>query len=51
VRGMDSIIRLACVIRHTDYYRRGRTVHKLGIAQFGVSELTDYVMEGEGVPV
>jgi len=47
VRGMDSIIRLACVIHQTDYYRRGRTVDKLGLGEFGVSELTNYVMEGD----
>ncbi len=28
VRGMDSIIRLACFIRHTDYWRRGRALDK-----------------------
>jgi opine dehydrogenase len=49
VHGMDSIIRLACIIHRTDYYRRGRTVEKLGIAHFSVSELTDYVVAGESV--
>ena len=47
VRGMDSIIRLACIIHQTDYYRRGRTTDKLGIGDLGVSELTHYVMEGD----
>jgi opine dehydrogenase len=47
VRGMDSIIRLACIIHHTDYYRRGRTTDRLGLSEFSVSELTKYVMEGE----
>ncbi|PKO11933.1 MAG: NADP transhydrogenase subunit alpha [Chloroflexi bacterium HGW-Chloroflexi-10] len=47
VRGMDSIIRLACVIHRTDYWRRGRTLDKLGIGQLSVSELTRYVMEGD----
>jgi opine dehydrogenase len=46
VRGMESIIRLACIIHRTDYKRRGRTVDKLGIARFTVSELTRYVNEG-----
>ncbi len=46
VRGMDSIIRLACIIHRTDYWRRGRTVDKLGIAHLSVSELTHYVNEG-----
>jgi opine dehydrogenase len=47
VRGMDSIIRLACIVHHTDYWRRGRTVDKLGIGDLSVSELTRYVNEGE----
>jgi opine dehydrogenase len=46
VRGMDSIIRLACIVHHTDYWRRGRTVDKLGIGDLSVSELTRYVNEG-----
>jgi opine dehydrogenase len=46
VRGMDSIIRLACFIHHTDYWRRGRTPETLGIDVFGVSELTRFVNEG-----
>ena len=31
VGGMDSIIRLACIIHQTDYWRRGRTLDKLGV--------------------
>ena len=46
VRGMDSIIRLGCIVHRTDYWRRGRTVDKLGIADLSVSELTRYVNEG-----
>ncbi|MDD5466211.1 MAG: NAD/NADP octopine/nopaline dehydrogenase family protein [Anaerolineales bacterium] len=46
VRGMDSIIRLACFIHRTDYWRRGRTLDKLGIDNWSVSELTQYVMQG-----
>ena len=46
VRAMDSIIRLACIIHHTDYYRRGRTIDKLGIKYLSVDELTQYVNEG-----
>lgn len=46
VRGMDSIIRLACLIHKTDYWRRGRTVEKLAIDQLSVGELTQYVMDG-----
>jgi opine dehydrogenase len=46
VRGMDSIIRLACIVHHTDYWKRGRTVDKLGIGDLSVGELTRYVTEG-----
>jgi opine dehydrogenase len=46
VRGMDSIIQLACIIHKTDYWRRGRTPTKLGLAQLSVSELTQFVNEG-----
>lgn len=46
VRGMDSIIRLACIVHRTDYWRRGRTVDRLGIDGLSVSELTRYVNEG-----
>jgi len=45
-RAIDSIVRLACIIHRTDYHRRGRTIEKLGLAEWGVSELTRYVMEG-----
>lgn len=46
VAGIDSIIRLACIIHRTDYWRRGRTLDKLGIGDLSVSELTRYVEEG-----
>lgn len=46
VRGIDSIIRLACIIHRTDYWRKGRTLEKLGIQDLSVSELTHYVTEG-----
>ncbi|TET83787.1 MAG: NADP transhydrogenase subunit alpha, partial [Anaerolineales bacterium] len=48
VRGIDSIIRLACFVHRTDYWRRGRTLDKLGIEQLSVSELTRYVNEDVG---
>ena len=47
VRGMDAIIRLACIIHRTDYWRRGRTPEKLGIDRLSVGELTHYALEGE----
>jgi opine dehydrogenase len=43
VRGMDSIIRLACIAHRTDYCCRGRTLQRLGIENLSVSELTSYV--------
>ena len=46
VRGMDAIIRLACIIHRTDYWRRGRTLDKLGIDQLSVGELTQFVNDG-----
>lgn len=46
VRGMESIIRLACIIHRTDYWRRGRTLRKLGLDRLSVTELTSYVTEG-----
>ena len=46
VRAMDSIIRLACIIHKTDYYRHGRTIEKLGIKDLSVNELSRYVDEG-----
>lgn len=47
VRAMDSIIRLASIIHRTDYYRRGRTLDKLGIDHLSIGELTTYVTEGK----
>jgi len=49
VRGMESIIRLASILHRTDYWRRGRTLDKLGIEQYSVSELVAFVKEGTPV--
>jgi opine dehydrogenase len=46
VQGMESMIRLGSIIHRTDYWRRGRTVERLGLEQWSVSELTHYVQEG-----
>jgi opine dehydrogenase len=46
VRGIESMIRVACIIHRTDYWRRGRTVEKLGLGGLSVSELTRFVNEG-----
>jgi opine dehydrogenase len=46
VRGIDSIIHLASIAHRTDYWRRGRTLKKLGIESISVGELLQYVTEG-----
>lgn len=46
VRGIESIIRMACIIHQTDYWRRGRTLDKLGIEDLSVSELNAFVNRG-----
>jgi opine dehydrogenase len=45
VRAMDSIIRQACIIHRTDYWRRGRTLEKLGIDRLSVGEVMRHVTE------
>jgi len=46
VRAMESIIRLGSIIHRTDYWRRGRTVEKLGLERWSVHELTCFVQDG-----
>lgn len=46
VRGMDSLIRLANFVHSTDYWRRGRTLDRLGIEHFSVTELREFVRNG-----
>lgn len=46
VRGMESMIQIAGIIHRTDYWRRGRTVEKLGLEGWSVSELTSFVQDG-----
>jgi len=46
VNGINSIIRLACILHRTDYWRRGRTLEKLNIQELSVTELTAYVTSG-----
>jgi opine dehydrogenase len=46
VRGMDSLIRLACIIHGTDYWRRGRTIEKLGMKGLTIEEIHHYVHHG-----
>ncbi|MBN1954539.1 MAG: NAD/NADP octopine/nopaline dehydrogenase family protein [Anaerolineae bacterium] len=47
VRGMESIIRQACIIHRTDYWRRGRTLDKLGVDQLSIDEVLRHVLEAE----
>ncbi len=44
VRGMESIIRLACIARQTDYWKIGRTVENLGLAGMSKEEMLAMVM-------
>jgi opine dehydrogenase len=46
VKGMDGIVRLACIVQGTDYRRRGRRLRRLGITRLSASELLRYVNEG-----
>ena len=46
VPAMDAIIRIASIIHRTDYWRRGRTLDKLGIDKQSVGELMQFVTEG-----
>jgi len=46
VQGMDSMIRISSIIHKTDYWRKGRTIEKLGIDKLSVGELTAYVTDG-----
>jgi opine dehydrogenase len=47
VEGINSLISLACFIHNTDYWRKGRTVEKLGIKELSIGELTQFVETGE----
>lgn len=46
VQAIDSLIRMACIVHQTDYWRRGRTLDVLGIEQLSVGELNRYVCDG-----
>jgi opine dehydrogenase len=46
VQGMESIIRMACIIQQRDYWRHGRTLDKLGLADISVSKLMNFANEG-----
>lgn len=44
VRGMESIIRLASIIRKVDFWESGRTVERLGLSHQSMEELLSMVM-------
>jgi opine dehydrogenase len=44
-RAIDAIINLASIIHKTDYWRRGRTLERLGLHELSVSELQHCVNE------
>jgi opine dehydrogenase len=46
VKGMDGVIRMACIMHGTDFRRRGRSLRKLGMARLSAAELMVYVNEG-----
>jgi len=46
-RAIEALIHLSCIIHRTDYWRRGRTLDKLGIENLSVSEFMNYVNEGQ----
>jgi len=43
---IDALIRLACVVHGTNYYKRGRTTAHMGLAGLSVSEVKSFVQEG-----
>ena len=47
VNGINAMIRLGCILHSTDYWRKGRTLDKMGIKDLSVSELTRFVNLGE----
>ncbi len=46
VRGMESIIRMACIIHQKDYWQYSRTLVKLGLADMSTSKLMRFANEG-----
>ncbi len=43
---IESVIRLACIVHRTDYWRTGRTVDTLGLKGLSVNEIDAYVTKG-----
>ena len=46
VQGMESIIRMACIIHQRDYWQYGRTLDRLGLADISISKLMRFANEG-----
>jgi opine dehydrogenase len=46
VRGMESIIRLACIIHDRDYWACGRTLNRLGLSEINSADLNRILREG-----
>ncbi len=46
VRGMESLIRLACIANQKDYWECGRTVQSLGIDELRATELLRHIKKG-----
>jgi len=44
---IKAIIHLACIIHNCNYWEKGRTAEKLGIANLSPKEITRLIMEGE----
>jgi opine dehydrogenase len=45
VDAINSMVRLACIVHQTDYWRRGRTLDTMGIRSLSVEELQHFVRE------
>ncbi len=50
VWGIESMIRLACVVHRTDYTHRGRTLERMGLTGLSVDEITNLVNHGTSTP-
>ncbi len=46
VVGMEAMIQLACMVHGTDYWHRGRTLARMGLAGLSVMEITRLVETG-----
>jgi opine dehydrogenase len=45
-----AMIRTACILHHTDYFHRGRTLKRMGLEGLSVSEITNLVTFGSTSP-